>query len=149
MANMKNRVRQPAEMLTPKTILSLPPTALIAIADDLERSAADLRRRAAILLQQSTIRDLARETARARQTTPATKRNIQIMKLASRGWTNQQIADRFRLHPASVSRIIRNMLKEAGAAADLSRPRENPQRHAADQNDFCPGRHLLKRQINL
>jgi DNA-binding NarL/FixJ family response regulator len=88
------------------------PESLLEAARDLEKTAADLRHRAAILTERQRIQTLARETALARSAEiEVSARNIEIMRLASHGWNNHQIGDRFGLHPGSVSRIIRKMLR--------------------------------------
>jgi hypothetical protein len=38
-------------------------------------------------------------------------RNVKIMRLAARGWTDADIARRYKMHKNSVNRIVRRMLK--------------------------------------
>jgi DNA-binding NarL/FixJ family response regulator len=39
------------------------------------------------------------------------QRNRQIMRLAGRGWTDAAIAAKYQMHPKSVNRIVRRMLR--------------------------------------
>ncbi len=39
------------------------------------------------------------------------KRNMELMRLARRGWSNDQIARKLKLHPTTVSKIIQHELK--------------------------------------
>ena len=49
--------------------------------------------------------------ARSRADIDRDRRNMMIMRLAERGWTNGRIADRFRLTASTVSRIIQRALR--------------------------------------
>jgi len=43
--------------------------------------------------------------------TDAEARALEIMRLAAKGWSNHQIAEKTGLHPGSVSRIISKRLR--------------------------------------
>lgn len=42
------------------------------------------------------------------------ERNVMIMRMAGRGWSNAAIAKRLELHPSTVSRIVRRGLGQGG-----------------------------------
>jgi hypothetical protein len=48
---------------------------------------------------------------RSRPRRVARQRDLEIMRLAGRGWTNAQLSAKFKLSESGVSRVIRRMLK--------------------------------------
>jgi len=69
----------------------------LSFAEDEERARAERRARIDAMIA-------ARRPAK-------TERDIEIMRLARRGWSNTEIAARLELHPNTVSRVIRRELR--------------------------------------
>ena len=51
-------------------------------------------------------------TPKQRATMDRKLRDIEIMRMAQRGWTNRRIAEKFGLHEKSISRIVRREVKK-------------------------------------
>lgn len=49
-------------------------------------------------------------------------RDIEIMRLVARGWTNAQLCERFQVSESTVTRIVRRALRRAAAPAAAARP---------------------------
>lgn len=62
--------------------------------------------------------EIERKKARGR----ARLRNRQMMRLAARGWSDREIGRKFKLHPKSVNRILRRMLRTNPPMAAHSPP---------------------------
>lgn len=56
---------------------------------------------------------LLTEATAKRRTTAKIARNRQIMRLASLGWSNEEIGGQFALHPKHITRIVQGTLKSA------------------------------------
>lgn len=52
------------------------------------------------------------EIERKKQGARKRLRNVKIMRLAGRGWTDKEIAAKYQMHAKSVNRIVRRMLRE-------------------------------------
>lgn len=91
------------------------------------------------------IHDLHRRLGSARRKLEARRRNIEIVRLAGRGWHDAEIAHRVGLkHPKSVSRILRRMLESdrvtivpsVGSLAATATPRRIDQ--SSGRTDWLP-----------
>jgi len=62
------------------------------------------------------------------------RRNLEIMRLVARGWTNAQIAGRVGLSPAYVGRIVRKMIALGSPAPAPSAEKREPEGAEAGQD---------------
>lgn len=73
-------------------------------------------------LSRDEIRFTLRLAERQKKREARSARNVEVMRLAGRGWTNRQISDRMGLDHKHVSRIVRRELGRAGQMPPMMRP---------------------------
>lgn len=103
----------------PSPLVHLPPETLSAIAASHELLAALARQRAeqnaasdAIWRRAPEVYD--RAGARQAKALALIKRNREVMRLATRGWSNELIGKRMKLHQVTVSKIVQRVLRGQG-----------------------------------
>lgn len=83
-----------------------------------DRAIAVLARRAGIdPAQLRAWWQIARRKRRAAGRKPGSARDLEILRLAARGWTDAQLAARFKLDRSTVNRIVRRTLAGTSTAA--------------------------------
>lgn len=112
-------------------------SSMVALADHYEEAARCLRAHAAVLAsQERRRRQVQAEADHRRKNRPwtpkeqrqaqATARAALVARLAAKGLTNDEIGAKARLHPGSVSRILKKIFRsgpsDAGAASSSSSP---------------------------